>query len=180
MAQSRDYYRKVLDSQPENLLAANNLAWLLAVDFAQPKKAREVADQTLAKTSAKRLPATVADTFAMVYRETGQLDTAQQIVNEALRRTPELAMLNFQAGLIYGLKHRDEAAGAALRKALKLGLPEEQAAKAAAEVRRLEAASEQRRREAEAEQRRKEAARQARKPKSSEKSAEKGTVPQGG
>ncbi len=180
LAQSRDYYRKVLDSQPENLLAANNLAWLLAVEFAQPEKAREVADQALAKTSAKRLPATVADTFAMVYRETGQLDTAQQIVDEALRRTPELAMLNFQAGLIYGLKHRDEAAGAALRKALKLGLPEEQAAKAEAEVRRLEAAAEQRRREAEAEQRRKEAARQARKPKSSEKSAEKGTVPQGG
>ena len=88
LAQSRDYYREVFDSQPENLLAANNLAWLLDIEFGQPEKAREVVDQALAKTPAKRLPASVADTFAAVYRETGQLDAAQQIIEEALRRAP--------------------------------------------------------------------------------------------
>ena len=36
--------------QPENLLAANNLAWLLAAEFGQPDKAREVVDQALRKT----------------------------------------------------------------------------------------------------------------------------------
>lgn len=180
LAQSRDFYRQVFDAQPENLLAANNLAWLLAVEFAQPEKAREVVDQTLAKTSAKRLPASVADTFAMVYRETGQLDAGQQIVDEALRRNPELAMLNFEAGLIYGLKHHDDAAQAALRKALKLGLPEEDAAKAEAELQRLETAADQRRQQAEAERRRRDAARQAQKAKSTGKRAEKETTPKGG
>jgi tetratricopeptide (TPR) repeat protein len=185
LAQSRDYYRTVVDSQPENLLAANNLAWLLAVEFSQPEKARAVVDQALARTSVKRLPPDVADTFAMVYRETGQLDAAQQIIDQALRLAPELAMLNFQAGLVYGSRHRDDAAQAALRKALNLGLPEEKAIQAEAELRRLAAAAEQRRRTAETERQRRaaeaerqrqaaqvererrEAARQPRKPKPS-------------
>jgi len=180
LAQSRDYYREVFESQPENLLAANNLAWLLAVEFGQPDKAREVVDQALAKSSAKRLPASVADTFAMVYRETGQLDAAQQIIDEALRLTPELAMLNFQAGLIYGLKHRDDAARAALRKALNLGLSEEQTTKAEAELRRLEAAAEKRRQKAEAEKQRREAARLPRNAKPNDNTAPKEPLSKGG
>jgi len=139
LAESRDYYRKVFEKQPENLLAANNLAWLLAAEFGQPEDARRVVDQALRKTSVKQLPASVADTFAMVYRETGQLDPAQQIVDEALRQSPDLAVLNFQAGLIYGQKQRLDTARSALQKALRLGLSAEQAAEAGAELRRLEA-----------------------------------------
>ena len=191
LGQSRDCYGKVLDNQPENLSAANNLAWLLAVEFGQPEKAREVVNQVLAKTSSKQLPATVAETFALVYREAGHLDAAQQIVDEALRRTPEMAALNFQAGLIYALKHRDDAAQAALRKAVRLGLPREQAAEAETELRRLEAvaeaerrrveaAAEKRRREAEAEQQRREALRQAGRSKSSANRDEKAVAPAGG
>jgi len=138
MAESRDYYRQVFAKQPENLLAANNLAWLLAEEFGRPDEAREVVDEALRKTSVKQLPAGVADTFAMVYRETGRLDGAQQIIDEALRQSPDLAILNFQAGLIYGQKQRFETARSALRKALDLGLPEEQAVRAEAELQRLE------------------------------------------
>ncbi|MBN2577851.1 MAG: tetratricopeptide repeat protein [Pirellulales bacterium] len=139
MAESRDFYRQVFANQPENLLAANNLAWLLAEEFDQPDQARQVVDEALRKTSLKRLPASVADTFAMVYRKTGRLDGAQQIIDEALRQSPDLAVLNFQAGLIYGQKHRLETARSALQKALDLGLSEDQAVQAEAELQRLEA-----------------------------------------
>jgi tetratricopeptide (TPR) repeat protein len=139
LAQSRDFYSQVFQAQPENLLAANNLAWLWASEFAEPAKAGEIVAQALRKTSTKQLPANVADTFAMVYRQTGQLDEAQQIVEEALRRTPDHAVLNFQAGLIYGRKQRADHARSAFQKAISLGLPAEQAAEAAAELQRLEA-----------------------------------------
>jgi len=143
LAQARDHYAEVLKTQPGHLLAANNLAWLLAEEFGQPEAARDVVNRVLAKTSAKQLPATVADTFAMVYRKTGHLDGAQQLVEEVLRRSPEDSQMNFQAGLIYSQKRRPEAARKALEKALALGLPPEQAAEAEEALRRLEPAPEE-------------------------------------
>jgi tetratricopeptide (TPR) repeat protein len=140
LARARDHYAEVLKTQPENLLAANNLAWLLAEEFGEPEAARDVVNRILAKTSAKQLPATVADTFAMVYRKTGQLDGAQQLVEEVLRRSPDDSQMNFQAGLIYSQRQRPDAARKALHKAISLGLPAQQAAEAEEALRRLEPA----------------------------------------
>ncbi len=88
LARSRDFYLQVVKAQPENLLAANNLAWLLVFEFGQPEKAREVADGALRRTPLKLLPADVADTFALVYRRTGDWDGRSNWSSRRCRGVP--------------------------------------------------------------------------------------------
>ena len=118
----RDYasaakqYQALLQIQPENALALNNLAWVSG-QLKDPK-AIEYAER--ANSLASNQPA-MMDTLAMLLAESGNTDRALQLLNRALSIAPQAAdiRLNLARVLIQVGKKSD--AKAALDEIAKLG-----------------------------------------------------------
>jgi tetratricopeptide (TPR) repeat protein len=95
------HYRKVLELDPKNLTALNNLAYHLANDTQQFDEALKVAQQ--AKEIAPKDP-TVDDTIGWAYYNKGLYDTAVKYFEASVatqpnaRRQYHLAMAYFKAG----------------------------------------------------------------------------------
>lgn len=131
LAMARDQFALVLQSHPQNFVAGNNLAWLLATEFDQPAKAAEVADKVRNNGSAAELPLGFIDTLAVVYRAAGQDDKARDLLEQASEIYPEQPMLMFHLGLVYAGSDQQAAATNLLERALSMGsLSEEQTAEA--------------------------------------------------
>jgi tetratricopeptide (TPR) repeat protein len=119
-AEARKLYRQVLDKDPRNLGALNNLAWLLALadhpDRHGPE-ALSLIDRALALAPAQ--PG-LLDTRALVLLSLGRVDEAVENLQESLEAEPS-AEKYFH--LAWAQHRRDPAASrAALAEALKQGL----------------------------------------------------------
>jgi predicted Zn-dependent protease len=138
LPEAREHYAAVLQDQPQNLVAANNLAWLLAEALNEPEDALRLVRSIRDQIPEERLPESMLDTFLIVYRKLGLMNEALLLAESALARHPESAMLNFQAGFVYLQVGKSDAAKAALDKALALGLPNDRSSAAREELDRLE------------------------------------------
>lgn len=131
-AKAIEHYRKVVDIQPQNVIALNNLAYLLAdhtneadeaLKFAQ--KAKELAPDDV----------NVAGTIGWAYFKKGMYGLALQHMQAAVDRegktvTDGTAIRRYHLAMAYKMTGDREKAEQALRSALKLApnLPEAQAA----------------------------------------------------
>jgi Tfp pilus assembly protein PilF len=109
-------YRAVLAIDPQNLIATNNLAFLLA------EEKRELDDALrLAESAVERLPdsQTALDTLAWVHRARGELPAAEKILQPLAGNTKDPA-LPYHLGVIYLEMGRKQDAVAAFGEALKL------------------------------------------------------------
>jgi tetratricopeptide (TPR) repeat protein len=88
LTQAKEAYEKVLAQDPENPLALNNLAWLLATakepDLFQPQKALELAQ----KAAALKPEPMILDTLAEAYLANGRPDKALEVIRRALAQHP--------------------------------------------------------------------------------------------
>ena len=79
-------YRRGLKTQPDNLKAANNLAWLLATcqdaKVRKPKEALLIAQKIVSVTKEKNSDA--LDTLAAAQAASGDFESAIKTVNKAL------------------------------------------------------------------------------------------------
>jgi tetratricopeptide (TPR) repeat protein len=128
LAEARDHYAAVLEAEPNHLVAANNLAWILANDFDQPEKAVELLIRITEHAEPGSLPANFYDTAAVVYRKADQTEAALEILRQALESQPEEPKLLFQLGRLYAESNEIHAARQALKAAMRLGLPDDRAA----------------------------------------------------
>ncbi len=115
-AAAERYYAAVLDLQPNNALALNNLAWVKG----QLKKdgALELAEK--ANNLAPNQPA-LMDTLAMLLADKGDFKRAIEVQNKALELQPAIAGLRMNLAKIY-IKSGDKArAQAELETLAKLG-----------------------------------------------------------
>lgn len=133
LAVARDHFAVVHELAPTNVVAANNLAWLLATEFNQAVKAVKVCEVARGTANVRQLGSDFIDTAAVVYRQAGRSGEALELLREALIDRPQEGNLRFQLGLTLAAQKRDAAAAEALQTALKLGLP----SKRATEARRL-------------------------------------------
>ncbi|MBI1791140.1 MAG: tetratricopeptide repeat protein [Acidobacteria bacterium] len=121
-----DYYRKVIAAEPNNILAVNNLAYLLA-DFAnQPDEALRLAQQ--AKEAAPESSA-IDDTIGWAYYQKGIYQSAVTHLESAVNRGSS-AVKNYHLAMAhYKMGNRDRAQKY-LQTALKQdpGIPEAKAA----------------------------------------------------
>lgn len=98
-------YLAVLEQDPDNISALNNLAWSLRLE--NPKKALEYVRRAL--TLAPQMPA-VLDTLAVIEYHTGDLKSARQSIQRALAGAPDNAsMLYHQAMIDAVLGEKDKA-----------------------------------------------------------------------
>jgi tetratricopeptide (TPR) repeat protein len=111
-------YRQVLEQEPDNLVALNNLAWLLAHRSGSGGEALVLINRALDAHGPK--PA-LLDTRAMVYLALGQSDRAIADLQEATSDTPS-ASRYFHLARAHQLANNRKAALEALGKAKSSGL----------------------------------------------------------
>lgn len=122
---ARAYYKKALAIQPEQPLAANNLAYLML----QNDENLDVA-LNLAQAARRGLPnsSNTADTLAWAYYKKGAYAFARDLLEEALRTNGNNATMQYHLGMVYSKLENKSNAVIHLKKAIALA-PESSSAK---------------------------------------------------
>jgi tetratricopeptide (TPR) repeat protein len=130
LVEARDHFAAALEAQPHNLVAGNNLAFLLATQFDRANEAVRVAEQVRGQLPPSELSMVFVETLAIAYRSAGRPQEAEGLLTEVLAIRPKEARLLFQYGLVLAETQRTMAAITALEKAQRLGLPDDKARQA--------------------------------------------------
>jgi tetratricopeptide (TPR) repeat protein len=115
-------YQRVLTVQPDNLVAINNLAWILCEDQNKYDQALALAQKGIEKAPTDYVD--LIDTRGIIYYRLGKYDKAAQDFTQCLKLypegTPALVMSHFHlAKTLIGLGQKEESVKA-LNRALKL------------------------------------------------------------
>jgi tetratricopeptide (TPR) repeat protein len=114
---AEEYYKKALQIQPSQAVAANNLAYMML----QNGENTDVA-LTLAQTARRGMPnsPTSADTLAWAYYHKGTYSFARDLLEEAVKADPKSATLQYHLGLVYSKLGDKSNAVSHLKKAISL------------------------------------------------------------
>jgi Flp pilus assembly protein TadD len=120
-----DSYKKVLAIQPEQPIAANNLAFLMV----ETGQNLDVA-LSLAQTARRVMPnsPSSADTLAWVYYQKGNYLSARDLLEDAVKTAPNDAAIQYHLGMTYAKLSKTTDAVTHLKKASTLA-PNTQTAK---------------------------------------------------
>lgn len=91
-------YDKVLAIDSKSIEAINNKAWILHRHFKQDRQALELAEGLLGRVERRTLPAEFFDTLGSIQQAVGRQKDAEESYSEGLKRSPDLAVLNFHMG----------------------------------------------------------------------------------
>lgn len=121
---AQQHYQKVLDIQPDNPVAANNLAYLLLEHSGNADLAL-----SLAQTARRGMPdrSNTADTLAWAYIHKGAYALAIDLLESAVKIDPTNSTYHYHLGLAYQKNHDDAQAKAHFVRALQLNPPQAQA-----------------------------------------------------
>jgi Flp pilus assembly protein TadD len=121
--EARAFYEEALRLDSHNAVAANNLAWLLAVSFEEPQDGLE-----LARTAHRLDPgnADYSDTLGWIQYLLGNYAAAMESLGDAVRLRPDDGGLRYHLGMAQRRAGRNQEARATLKAALILNpvLPE--------------------------------------------------------
>jgi tetratricopeptide (TPR) repeat protein len=114
---SEKHYRAALETNPDFVAAANNLAYLLAIKGDNFDEALG-----LAQKAKEKLPDNpgVMDTLGLIYYKKGLYDIAIQEFTDSLEKMPDNATIHYHLGMAYYKKGNKELARVELEKALSL------------------------------------------------------------
>ena len=108
LGKAEAYYKKSLQIQPQQPIAANNLAFRML----QNGENVDVA-LTLAQTARRAMPTSpnTADTLAWAYYYKGTYSFARDLLEDALKTDPNSAAMQYHLGMVYSkLKDKNNAA----------------------------------------------------------------------
>jgi predicted Zn-dependent protease len=88
LAEARSRFAAIVKKDPKHLVAANNLAWLLAVRLNDPMQARKVIDPIATGFRMDRLPTDAIDTIMVVYQRQRDYVALEKLLREAMRVQP--------------------------------------------------------------------------------------------
>jgi Tfp pilus assembly protein PilF len=110
-------YKKALAIQPEQPVAANNLAYLM-VDTGQNL---DVA-LSLAQIARRGMPSSpnTADTLAWIYYQKGNFASARDLLEDAVKTAPNSASIHYHLGMTYTKLSNNAEAMTHLKKAVAL------------------------------------------------------------
>ena len=126
LEEAKANYQRSLELQPDNIVALNNLAYLLAETGGNLDQA-----QTLAQRAQQKQPniLTISDTLGFIYLKKNLHDSAIQIFNVAVRKQPENPTYRYHLGLALLQKGEKERARKELQTALTKSPGKEEEAK---------------------------------------------------
>jgi uncharacterized protein (TIGR03790 family) len=111
-------YRAVLAVSPDNALALNNLAYLLAVHKGQAREAIGLAERAMTLTGGKSPE--IADTVAWVQHLLGRDREAAEILQRLVKSAPARAEYRLHAAVVFAAVGKLEEAATELREAVRL------------------------------------------------------------
>jgi Flp pilus assembly protein TadD len=116
-SQAMDEYKKALAIQPDQAVAANNLAYLMLQTGGDPDVAL-----SLAQTARRGMPNSpnTADTLAWAYYQKGIYQSARDLLEDAEHTAPNNASIEYHLGMIYTKLGDKTNAAAHLKKATTL------------------------------------------------------------
>jgi tetratricopeptide (TPR) repeat protein len=122
---AKAYYRKALQIQPDQPLAANNLAYLMLENDENPDVALN-----LAQAARRVLPdsSSTADTLAWAYYKKGAYAFARDLLEDAVKTNGNDAAMQYHLGMVYSKLANKNSAVLHLKKAIALA-PESSSAK---------------------------------------------------
>lgn len=111
------YYKRALQIQPMQAVAANNLAYMMLINGENSDVAL-----TLAQTARRSLPdsPSTADTLAWAYYTKGAYGFARDLLEEATREQENDATMEYHLGMVYSRLANRSAAITHLKKAISL------------------------------------------------------------
>lgn len=110
-------YRRVIELQPRNAIALNNLAYRLAMDKRAYGEAAPLARKAV--TLAPNIP-TVLDTLGWIEHLMGNNAEAARIFTRALKQNPRIAEVRLHAAIVYAATGATAAAAAELKEAISI------------------------------------------------------------
>jgi tetratricopeptide (TPR) repeat protein len=119
------YYRKSLQIEPKEPVAANNLAYRMLENGENVDVAL-----SLAQTARQAMPnsPSSADTLAWAYYHKGTYEFARDLLEDAIKTDPKNATMQYHLGMVYSKLSDKSSAAVHLKKAISLA-PDSQAAK---------------------------------------------------
>jgi tetratricopeptide (TPR) repeat protein len=114
---AKQVYQRVLDLQPDNPVAANDLAYVMLQQGGNVDLAL-----AMAQTARRQLPnnPNSADTLGWAYYHKGVYDSAINLFKEAVKKDPENATYNYHLGLAYARNGQANQARQQLERVLKI------------------------------------------------------------
>ena len=97
-AKASDRYRTVLALEPQNAIALNNLAYLLAVHMKQPKEALPLAERAYTLTKSP----VIADTLGWIHHLLGDNLAALPLVDRAVAAIRDNVDILVHAAIVHG------------------------------------------------------------------------------
>ncbi len=133
-AKATDFFKKAVQLDPNNARATNDLAYLMVESGQNVDVAL-----TLAQTARRLLPDSpqTADTLAWVYYYKGSYGSARDLLEGALKSTPDDAAMQFHLGMTYSKLNDKADAILHLKKAVALDPSSKNARDAAVELAKL-------------------------------------------
>jgi len=118
-------YKRALSLQPDQAVASNNLAYLMTENGGNLDVAL-----SLAQTARRAMPNSpdTADTLAWVYYQRGNYNSGRDLLEDALKNSPDNASIHYHLGMIYSKLSDKANATLHLKKAAALA-PNTQTAK---------------------------------------------------
>jgi len=113
-------YNYILDRDPGNAIASNNLAWIIANEGTRPNLDRAMQLATKAKEKFPDNPR-ICDTLGYIYLKKGLYPNAQAQFSHALERMPHDPMINYHMALVLAGQGRHKDAIPFVKKALSVG-----------------------------------------------------------
>jgi Flp pilus assembly protein TadD len=115
--QAESYYKKALQIQPRQPLAANNLAYLMLENGENADVAL-----SLAQTARQTMPTSpnTADTLAWAYYYKGTYAFARDLLEDAVKTEPNDATMQYHLGMVYSKLKDKGNATVHLKKAISL------------------------------------------------------------
>jgi tetratricopeptide (TPR) repeat protein len=109
-AKAESAYRKVLEQQPNDLMALNNLAYMLAEDMDKATEALVFAERAAEQVgSSDRAQASVLDTLGWIQFLADRTDEAEVTLRRSVRRQPMAANHLHLAKVLLSRDNTDEA-----------------------------------------------------------------------
>jgi uncharacterized protein (TIGR03790 family) len=110
-------YRELLELQPSNVVALNNIAFALAEHAKSPAQALPFANRAVTLAPGNGL---ILDTVAWIEHLLGNHDRAAKLLEESLRLNPREAEIHLHAAIVYAALGARERSAKALDDALRL------------------------------------------------------------
>jgi Flp pilus assembly protein TadD len=130
-AGSEESLRRVLNKEPDNATALNNLGYFLVERNERLNEALELIQRAV---RAEPTNSSFLDSLGWVYFKLGQLENAERHLKEAARRNSTSSTIHEHLGDVYHRQGKTELARAAWQKALSLSLEVDKTARLKAKL----------------------------------------------